>query len=215
MYVITHHHDYDEVLLGPIDWNARFIGSVLRSDLDLDYTPPVIDSDKNRVPYEILPNVWARIVEEQKEELNPKIQFHVGPYWSYTEDNRAIASYVATYKDLDGVKGELKQELAAERYRKEVAGVKVTIQDTEVTVDTNRGDRDIFVQKYLLMSDTDTVQWKFPEAWLTLTKADLGLIVATGASHVQSCFDWEAAKVAEIDACVDHSSLLNVIIKEE
>ena len=39
MYVITHHHDYDEVLLGPIDWKPSFIASVLQDDLDLDEKP--------------------------------------------------------------------------------------------------------------------------------------------------------------------------------
>jgi hypothetical protein len=211
MYVITHHHDYDEVLLGPVTWNPKYIASVLRSDLDLDYTPSVTASDESKIPYEIISNVWVRPVVSVTEPINEKIQYHVGPYWSYTP-SEATATYVATLKDIDVVKGELKTIIASERYKKEISGVKVTIQGQEVSVDTNRGDRDIFVQKYILMGENETVNWKFPEGWLTLTKSELGQIVSAGATHVQMCFDWESAKVAEIDACVDHAALDNVIL---
>lgn len=214
MYVITHHHDYDEVLLGPIEWNPRFIASVLQTDLDLPFKPDVKEVDKNRVPYEILPNVWARPVVPVVPEYDSKTQFLVGPYWSYTE-NEAIAEYRPEYKNLDLVKTELKQDLAAERYRKEVAGVKTTIQDVEVTVDTNRGDRDVFVQKFLLMGENDTVEWKFPEGWLTLTKSDLGAVVAAGVAHVQGAFSWELSKTLEIDAATTHEELMMVEIVEK
>ncbi len=217
MYVITHHHDYDEVLLGPIEWNPRFIASVLQSDLDLPGRPNILQSDEQKVPYEIFPNVWIRKVVEQKEQYNPKTQTLMGPYWSYpnTEENYAIAEYHAVNKPIEIIKSELKEKLAAERYNREIAGVKVTIQNTEVTVDTNRGERDVFVQKYLLMGENDTVDWKFPEAWLTLTKTELGQIVAAGVGHVQSVFTWELNKASEIDSCVDHEELNTLVIVEQ
>lgn len=212
MYVITHHHDYDEVLLGPVAWNPRFISSVLRTDLDLNYTPNIQASDEQKVPYEVHPNVWIRRVESVSEEHNPKLHTLMGPYWSY-DGTRAIAEYRKQDKPLEIVKAELKQIVTAKRYEREVAGVKVTIQGTEVTVDTSRGNRDIFVQKFLLMTDTDTVQWKFPEGWLTLTKSDLGLAVDAGASHVQSEFNWENAKHAEIEACTTLEQLDVVVLE--
>lgn len=213
MYVITHHHDYDEVLLGPIEWNSRFIASVLRQDLDLNYTPTIVDSDANKVPYDVLPNVRIRRVESVAEEFNPKTQFLVGPYWSYT-DELATATYKAAFKDIDIVKSELKQELANERYNKEVSGTKVNIQGKEITADTNRGSRDVFAQKYLLMSDTDTVEWKFPEGWLTLTKTEMGQVVTAINNHVQNCFNWESQKTNEIDSGETHDQLNAVVIKE-
>lgn len=215
MYVITHHHEYDEVLLGPIEWNPRFMASVLQSDLDLDNKPTIVDSDKNKVPYYILPDVCIRHVTFVKPEYNQVTQFLVGPYWTYTEENEAIATYVAEYKNLDLVRGELKQLLAAERYQKEISGVKTTIQGVEVTVDTNRGERDIFVQKYLLMGENDTVEWKFPEGWFTLTKSDLGLAVVAGATHIQNAFNWELSKAMELDAATNHEELLLVEIVEK
>jgi len=212
MYVITHHHDYDEVLLGPINWNPRFIASVLRTDLDLDFTPSILASDEQRVPYEVLPNVWIRKVTTVNEDINPKIHTLMGPYWTYN-GTEAVAEYRKQDKPLDIVKAELKQIVTAKRYEKEVAGIKVTIQGVEVTVDTARDNRDVFVQKYLLMSDTDTVEWKFPETWLTLTKSDLGLAVQGGVAHVQSQFSWENTKHNEIDACASLDDLDAIVLE--
>lgn len=212
MYVITHHHDYDEVLLGPVEWNPRFMSSVLRSDLDLNYDPRVLASDEQKVPFEVLPNVWIRRVEFVNEEHNPKLHTLMGPYWVY-DGVKATAEYRKQDKPTDIIKSELKQIVTANRYNKEVAGVKVTIQGLEVTVDTSRGNRDIFVQKYLLMNDTDTVEWKFPEGWLTLTKTDLGLAVTSGANHVQSQFSWENAKFNEIDLCTTLEELDAVVLE--
>ena len=212
MYVITHHHDYDEVLLGPITWNPRFIASVLRTDLDLSFTPNIVASDEQKVPYEVLPNVWIRRVTNVSEDHNPKLHTLIGPYWVYN-GTEATAEYRKQDKPLEIVKAELKQIVTANRYQKEVAGVKVTIQGVEVTVDTARDNRDVFVQKYLLMSDTDTVDWKFPETWLTLTKADLGIAVQGGVTHVQSQFSWENSKFNEIDACTTLEELDAVILE--
>lgn len=213
MYVITHHHDYDEVLLGPVEWNPRFIASVLRQDLDLSYTPTLAESDVKKVPFDILPNVRVRPVEFVSEAHNPKTQFLIGPYWSYTDD-LATATYKANPKDINIIKSELKQELAAVRYEKEISGTKVTIQGKEVTADTNRGSRDIFAQKYLLMGDNDTVEWKFPEGWVTLTKTEMAQVVTAINNHVQNSFTWELQKVNEIDSCETHDYLNDVVIRE-
>lgn len=213
MYVITHHHDYDEVLLGPIEWRPAFIASVLQSDLDLDTKPVVLQSDESRIPYYILPNVRVRPVVEEPVEYNPKIQFLNGPLWSYTDDV-AVMSWIAADKDINIVKAELKNLVASERYNREIAGTTATVQGQLVSVDTNRGSRDIFVQKYLLMAETDQVEWKFPEGWLVLSKEELGQIVAAGANHVQAQFAWEAAKSAEIDTCATLAELDDVVIIE-
>jgi hypothetical protein len=212
MYVITHHHDYDEVLLGPINWNPRYIASVLQSDLDLDTAPTILASDEQRVPYDILPNVRVRKAVTSYAELNAKIQRHEGPFWTYANDE-ATATFTAVDKPLDLVKGELKSLVAAERYRKENAGIKITIQGTEVTCDTSRENRDIFLQRLLTMTSTDTVNWKFPEAFINITYSELESIINAGVVHIQSCFDWELAKGIEIDACTTLSQLDAIVIE--
>ena len=66
---------------------------------------------------------------------------------------------------------------------------------------TNREDRNLYLQAYQLLSDQATQAWKFlPATWITLTKADLGLVVQTIFTYVQAQYDWEKAKAAEINA---------------
>lgn len=213
MYVITHHHDYDEVLLGPIEWNPRFIASVIQSDLELSYKPDVKESDKERVPYDIIPNVRVRPVIFVTPEHDEKTQFLVGPYWSYTE-NEATATYNVEYKNIDLLRGELKQKLAAERYKKEISGFKITLQGQEVSINTNRTEREIFAQKYLIMGESDIVEWKFPEAWLNLTKTELLQIVNAINNHVQSAFSWELNKATSLDSASTHEELMSVELIE-
>jgi hypothetical protein len=210
MYVITHHHDYDEVLLGPIEWNPRFIASVLRSDLDLNYTPTITPSDESKVPYNILPNVRVRPIQEVLEPINSKTQFHVGPYWSYTDD-LATAEYRATDKNIDVVKGELKEIVAAERYKKEIAGTTVIIQGQEVSVVTDRDGRKIYSEKLSVIGE-GTLSWKFGNAFIDIAKSDLETIINAVHDAVQSAFDWEATKFTEIDTCETLEQLDAIVI---
>lgn len=198
------------VLLGPIFWRHRFIQSEL-DDLDIDYTVPPVE-----------PNSYVKISDEL--EIYPiadlAIPHHdaifeqlAGPFWNF--DNQvATGHYTVLPRDLEAIKNDLRSLAAAERYRKEVAGVQVTVQNTAVTVDTSRDGRNIFVQKYTLMTDADSVQWKFPETWLTLTRSELGAVVAAGAAHVQSQFDWEGAIVDQIAAASTVDELKTIVIVE-
>ena len=98
--------------------------------------------------------------------------------------------------------------------KKEILGTTATIQDHLVTIDTNRGAKDVFVQKYLLMAESDTVNWKFPETWLTLTKSDLGLCVTAANQYIQQCFDRELNISEQIDQSQNKQELLAVTIVE-
>lgn len=205
MYVLTHE---GRVLAGPMAWNRAIFGGNLEK-LGINFLLP--RNAPEQLPLAIDANTVIYEVEFQEPEFDNKTHYKEGPYWQFTE-TKAIATYVLKEQPLSVVKDSLKQSAAAERWKKEGAGVKTVIQDMQVTVDTARGNRDIFVQKYLLMADTDTVKWKFPEGWLTLTKAELGQIVAAGAAHVQSSFDWEEEKVQEINAASTLEALKAVVI---
>jgi hypothetical protein len=190
--------DNGTVINGPRVWNWRSFEGTLQEDLGITFKLPLTKTDQ--LPIEIAPGVrilWAEYVYPQH---NSKIEYLNGPFWNFDNDI-ATGTFEVLPIELDFIKATLKQKVAENRWRKEVAGTTATIQNTVVTVDTNRGSRDIFVQKYLLMGENDIVGWKFPEGWMTLTKTDLGIAVATGAAHVEGQFQWEAAKAAEIDAC--------------
>lgn len=212
MYVITHHHDYDEVLLGPIDWKPSFIASVLQDDLDLDQKPTILVSDVEKVPYDILPNVRVRKVEVVEEEINNKIQRHEGPFWTYT-DEIGTATFVAVDKPIDLVKGELKSIVASERYNKEVEGITHTVNGTDVFVSTDREGRKIYFEKLVSIGDTP-IQFKFADQFVSVTKSDLQSVCTAIETHVQQSFDWEVEKNTGIDACTTLEQLDQFVIIE-
>lgn len=208
MYVVTHN---DQVLLGPIAWSARMFNSVIEDDTEIKVN--ILQSQRDQVPLDLGNGIKIRHAVEDRPSLDPKLQMYTGPFWSFT-DTTGTATYIPVDKPISLVKSELKQLAAYERWKKEQSGVKTTIQGTEVTVDTVRGSRDIFVQKFLLMSDGETTTWKFPQGWFTLTKSDLGQCVAAGATHVQSQFNWEANIVSQIDAAQTLQELDAIVIVE-
>ena len=199
----------ETIHLGPLFWRHRFIQSEL-DDLEVEYAVSPVEPNaylKITDSLEIFPieSITQPSYDSTYEQL-------VGPLWAFTDV--AIGTYTVTSRELNVVKSVLKGLTAAERYKKEVAGVSVTIQGQEVVVDTSRDGRNIFVQKYQMMADIDVVQWKFPTTWLTLSKAELGLAVAAGAAYVEAQFVWEQRIVNQIEAAVTVDELKAVVIVE-
>ena len=203
MFVIVHDNF---VIKGPNDWNKLRFEEVIREDCEIEVTldtrndahnPVIVSPDVKILPVLALP----------EPSYNPRTQMLNGPYWNFTEDNVAEMYYQPMDYGVETIKGFFMDKVTNARYRKEVSGVKKTIQGTEVTIDTARGSRDIFVQAYLTMSDTDTLNWKFPEGWLTLTKTELGEVVTTGRDHIQSCFDWENNWLSRSNAATTPSEM--------
>ena len=203
---------YDNrVLVGPMNWNRGiFQGALERRGVQysLPRTAP------NNLPLTINEHAKIMQVEEIKPELNALVEYYYGPLWDITE-TKAIANYEVHDTPIESARYNLKQLAAQERYKKEILGATVTIQEQTVTIDTNRGAKDVFVQKYLLMAESDTVNWKFPETWLPLTKNDLSLAVQAGAQYIQSCFDWELNITEQIDLAETKEQLLAIVIIEQ
>lgn len=207
MFALVHKQ---RVLLGPINWNRALFDANL-TKLGITYGLPRVAPAQ--LPLTIDQNTVIYAVEQTYPEYNSKIHYLEGPYWAF-DTGKAVASYIVRDQPVDAVKNNLKTQAASARWEKEIAGAKTTIQNIEVSIDTARGARDIFVQKYLLMTDQETVAWKFPEGWLTLTKTELGQAVQAGAAHVQQAFVWEEAKSQEITACTTLAELDAVVIVE-
>lgn len=202
----------NRVLVGPMDWNRALFSGAL-SKLGVNTLLPRTAPEPEELPWKIDSDTGIFPVEFVNPEYNKKIQYLEGPYWTF-DDKKAYAGYLVKDQPIDAIRFNLKQETAEQRWKTEVSGTTTEIQGVTVTVDTDRGSRDIFVQQYLLMGDNDTVRWKFPEAWLTLTKAELGQIVSAGVAHVQAAFLWESNKVEEIDSATTLEQLDAIIISE-
>jgi len=205
MYALVHKN---KVISGPRSWDKAFFEFILkRKKIDFEFIPRnptaevpfVIDSDTKIYPAEIV-----------KDNLNPLVEYHRGPLWEIKEDV-AVATYDIVEIELGFAKQNVKNLLAAERYSKEVSGTTTTVQDTKVSVDTSRDGRNVFIQKYSLMNNDDTANWKFPEGWFILTKSELGDIINVIAEYVQAAFDWEK----EISDQIDAETVVQDLIKYE
>lgn len=210
MFVIVHNNF---VIKGPNEWNKKRFEEVIREECEVEYTLDYNNND--RLPITVAENVKILpVLDMPLPEYNPKTQHLNGPYWNFTETH-AEQSWVAEDLPVYHVAGQFKERVTAHRYTKETRGIKLTIQGVEVTVDTARGSRDIFLQAYLMLADDATLNWKFPETWLTLTKAELGSIVASGRDHIQSCFDWEMNYLTRADAATSLSELNSLYVEFE
>lgn len=205
MYAITYHHSYDQLILGPIDWRPGYMAAIIQQDLDLDTPPKILQSDRDRVPYDILPNVRVRRVNELKPEINTRIQDYNGPFWNYAGDI-ANAMYYPVDKPMHVVKNDLKNISASARYEKETSGITVNIDNTDIFISTKRDERKIYFEKLVAIGDEHIV-WKFGNNFLDINKSDLQKIVAAIDTHVQNSFNWEINKNKEIDACTSLAEL--------
>jgi hypothetical protein len=194
-----------------MNWNrAMFQGALERKGIN--QVLPRVAPDT--LPMIIDEHAKIMQVEEIRPEINTLVEYYYGPLWDITETT-AIANYEVHDTPIEAARYNLKQRVAAERYKKEIKGTPAIIQDDEVTIDTNRGSRDVFVQKFLLMGESDTVNWKFPEGWLLLSKSDLGACVYAGVMHIQSCFNWELSINDQIDASQSKQDLLAIEIIDQ
>jgi len=203
MYLITQHN---KIILGPIEWNASYIASVLQNDLDLDERPRVLPSDVFKVPFYILPEIYVRNAVIERPSYNPKIQKFGGVEWTFDENN-GYSNYTIVDKDLDEVKGELKNAAASKRWDRENTVINLTVKDTNVSISTARENRRVFFDKLLVMGANDVCSWKFDNNWINLSKEDVVNIVKSIDSTVQDAFNWEAKKIEDIYACNTLSEL--------
>lgn len=210
-YVLVHNGN---VVLGPFQWSYTRFQNVIFEDYGLEVqlpremtpdTPYLVNQDKNLWIYTARPG--------ENIPHNPRIEIHHGPFWNFNS-RYAEYYYRPERMHLDAAKNLLLQELAAERYRREVAGTKVVVGAGEVNVDTSRDGRATFIQRYTVMGAGEVVDWKFPTGWIALTKEELGQIVAAAAAHVQACFDWERTTAEQINQCITHEQLLDITVVE-
>lgn len=207
MYVLVHKN---RVLVGPMGWNrAIFDGNLEKLKIlkTLPKNPPT------ELPMIIDENTKIYRADSQTPEHNEKIQYLEGPYWNITPET-ATATFLVKDKPIDPVKSQLKEFASQVRWEKETSGTTVTIQNVDLFISTQRIERDQYLQKYLLMSETDSLNWKFKESWLTINKQEIKTIVDAIQTHIQTAFDWEINKHQEIDQCTTLTELDQIVIRE-
>lgn len=195
MYVLIHKN---RVCAGPRDWSKAMFDHTL-SELKIDFKGVPTNAPNDGSSFVIDEDTKISGCQLVRLSFNPKLEYLDGPFWDFSDNNVAVGTYQPVAKPIDLIKLDLKDLASSERYRKETAGVKVLINGSEISVSTERSIRNEFNSKLTSMGDLDTVNWKFNSGWLSLTKADVALIVNTINQHVQSTFDWEFTINQQID----------------
>lgn len=204
LYVLEHNR---HVINGPRAWNYRSFESTLNDELEITHTLPLSKTDESIIT--ISDEIHIYPARYDYPIYNQRLEYLHGPFWDYSS-GIATGTFEILPKSIELVKQELKQKVAVNRYNREIAGTTISINGTVYTIDTNRGNRDVYIQQYILLGNADTIQWKFPEGWVTLTKIDLGLIATECALYIQEQFKWEAERCNEIDLLETADELDNV-----
>jgi hypothetical protein len=193
-------------------WNRYRFENFLTEELEVTYELPTNNNSEIAITVsdeiKILP-----VQTTQNPAYNPKIEMLHGPIWEFT-DSAAISSYEVHPIAIDAVKNTLKDQVATERYNREITTVDVTINDTVYKFSTSRDTRNVI--QNALTASTSSFNWKMDrDTWVTLTNTELQAILDAITVHVQSCFDWEYSTIAAINACTTSAELDAVVISEK
>lgn len=206
-------HD-DSLALGPIGYNVRMINSELE---DLGISEFITTQSYTQIPIHFSDGLTHLVLIEKDVPLhNPKYH-NVGNFtWEIIKEDDIPTKVKLTYpiidKTLDEVKFLRKQEVKPERKNRENGIINLTLNETEVQVSTTREERLLLASK--LASSPGTHNYKFENTWLEITEQDLQYVISQIDSKVQEAYDWELAKVQEIDSCSTIDEVYDVVIKE-
>ena len=206
-------HD-DQLLLGPIKYNYQLINYDLE---ELEISQKLTSQSYNQVPIQFDDKTFLLPAREVYSDYDGKYQKLLSPTWSITKENNipteVVFTYPTTNRSLEEVKAERKSLVAPERWNKENTTITVTLNNENITVSTSRENRLSLISK--LLSSDGPYNFKFDSGvWLEITKANLQSIITAIDMKVQEAFDWELAKLQEIDACETIDDVYAVVIRE-
>lgn len=209
MFVIVHNNS--NVILGPMRWNKYRFENEIFDDLEVTCDIPLKNDEME--PYTVNDEIKILpIASTEPPTFNPKIERLEGPFWTFT-DSLATSSYTVGDLPVEAIKNFLKEEAEAERWSKENSKVTVNVGGVDRQFSTDKLTRSTFHQYITL--DLQNVNWKYKrDDWGVLTKTEIQSVFDAIMLYVKGCFEWEFAKIAEIDACTTHAELDAIVIKE-
>lgn len=200
--------------LGPFGFNVRYINQELE---DLEVEERISPQSYQNLPIHFSDGLTHLVPTERVVPENDPKYHNVGNFtWEIIEENGIPTKVLFTYpiidKTLEEVKQLRKQEVAPYRKEKENTTIAVTLNNTQVEVSTSREERLLLASK--LAASPGPHNYKFQNTWLEITTEELQTIVSTIDAKVQEAFDWELAKLQEIDTCGTIDDVYDVVIRE-
>lgn len=199
----------DIIEVGPRSWHYMMFKDHLEDEnLDTTNLPRKASNEP------ILTDTWKLlpVIEPTPIDLDLPYEQHAGPFWTINANNVITGVWDKAPVPLHMSKSKLKETITNNRYIVEVMGTKITLNDQSYSLDTSREGRKVYTETYTAMNDTDTVNWKFPEGWATLSKADFQNIITTINTYVQNAFEWEKQKLDEIESKTTVEELKTVVL---
>jgi hypothetical protein len=205
----------NSLILGPMGFNVRMINSELE---ELEVEERITSQSYTDLPIHFTDNLTHLVLIEKDLPSHDSRYHNVGNFsWEIIQEDdvpiKVLLTYTIVDKTLEEVKELRKQEVAPYRREKENTTVTLTINDTEVEVSTSREERLLLASK--LAAAPGPHNFKFQNTWLQITTEELQTIVSAIDVKVQEAFDWELAKLQEIDACETIDDVYDVVIREQ
>lgn len=201
--------------LGPFGANVHYINQELE---ELEVEERISPQSFSNLPIHFSDELTHLLPAEAViPENDPKYQ-NIGNFtWEIITENDVPVKVVFTHpiidKTLEEVKALRKQEVSPERRNKENTTITLTVNGTVVEVSTSREERLMLASK--LSASPGPHNFKFQNTWLEITTEELQYIVSEVDKVVQEAFDWELAKLQEIDACETIDAVYDVVIVEQ
>lgn len=204
----------NSLILGPMGFNVRYINSELE---DLELEDRITSQSYTELPIHFSDgNTHLVLIEKVIPENDPKYH-NIGNFtWEIITENDIPIKVVLTYpianKTLEEVKESRKKEVAPVRRQKENTVITVNLNETSVQVSTSREERLLLASK--ITAAPGPHNFKFSNTWLEVTTEQLQTIISEIDTKVQEAFDWELAKLQEIDACETIDDVYAIVIGE-
>ena len=201
--------------LGPFGFNVRYINQELE---DLEVEERISSQSASDLPIHFSDGLTHLLpIEKVIPQNDPKYHNIGNLSWEIIEENGVPTKVLFTYpivdKTLEEVKELRKQEVAPHRKEKENTTITVNVNGTDVEVSTSREERLLLASK--ITAAPEPHNYKFSNTWLEITTEQLQTIVSAIDVKVQEAFDWELAKLQEIDACETIDEVYGVVIVEQ
>jgi hypothetical protein len=204
----------NSLILGPMGFNVRMINSELE---DLEIEERISPQSYSDLPIHFSDD-QTHLIPIEKVIPNHDPRYHnVGNFtWSIIEENNIPIKVLFTYpisdKTLEEVKELRKQEVSPLRREKENTKISINLNGNAVKISTSREERILLSAK--LSASPGPHNFKFDNTWLQITSEELQYVLTQIDIKVQEAFDWELAKLQEIDACTTIDDVYNVVIRE-
>jgi hypothetical protein len=200
--------------LGPMGFNVKYINADLE---DLEVEERISPQSYTDLPIHFSDGLTHLLpIEKVIPEHDPKYHNIGNLTWEIIEEDnipvKVRFAYPIVDKTLEEVKALRKQEVSPYRREKENTTITLDINGTSVQVSTSREERVLLASK--LSAAPASCNYKFLSGWLEVTAENLQYIVSEIDKVVQAAFDWELAKLQEIDACTTIDEVYDVIVRE-